>query len=526
MKYLLTIVALRSLLTRAEECDPDLFKSFPPSAQPTNLGSQTATILGVQPAKVICSGVTTITTLIWTYMDVEPTACVALPDNRPVLPDDVVDLGSGSKDGPPGLEEQARSARGTNTPGSEPSGPGPNVGGSSAMPRPAPTDGPVSYASQPTDILPDYVDSSTQSLPPGASSLPVTSQFPPAPPPDTRFVPASSSSGNPAVPVDPSSSIPGTILPLVTSSGSPPIPIDPSDSLPDTILPLVTSSGSPPIPIDPSNSLPDTILPLVTSSGSPPPPIEPSSSVPETSLPPTPSSSSTPLPPDTDTSAVPLPTSSIDPPNPFTRSRTGTIDPPSSSEAPPATTSTSDVVPPVPSSDTSTSSTSTSISSAAPGPSCSDIPNGEFTDGETAPWYISDQVTADSSAVVETDGQEDHPHAFALIPSQGDRAQVYLNNYLPRCGDPPPEVTLQVSLDYQFTGESTGCSIAVTINRPPQFLLTITDDGTAPGVWQSAQGEPVTVQLTYDPLFTVRLMCDGDTANEQAILVTDIKAYS
>ena len=142
-----------------------------------------------------------------------------------------------------------------------------------------------------------------------------------------------------------------------------------------------------------------------------------------------------------------------------------------------------------------------------------------------SPWYISDQVTADSSTVVETDDQGDHPYAFALIPSQGDRSQVYLNNYLPSCGDPPPEVTLQVSFDYQFTGQSTGCSIAVTVNRPPEFLLTITDEGVEPVVWQSAQGEPITVQLTYDPLFTVRLMCDEDTANDQAILITEIKAY-
>jgi hypothetical protein len=172
------------------------------------------------------------------------------------------------------------------------------------------------------------------------------------------------------------------------------------------------------------------------------------------------------------------------------------------------------------------SSSSSSTTSAEPEPTCSDIPSGDFPDGDLGPWYISDQVTADSSEVTDISGLDDHPYAFALIPSQDSRAQVYLNNYLPRCGDPPPEVTLQVSFDYQFTGESEGCSISVTINRPPQFLGTVTDDGDQPGVWQSFQGEEITVQLTYDPLFTVRMMCDGDTANEPAILVTDIKAYA
>jgi hypothetical protein len=154
------------------------------------------------------------------------------------------------------------------------------------------------------------------------------------------------------------------------------------------------------------------------------------------------------------------------------------------------------------------------------------VPAGDFPDGVLAPLYISDQVTADSSTVVDTEDNDDHPYAFALIPSQDQRSQVYLNNYLPSCGDPPPEVTLQISFDYQFTGDSERCSIAVAVNRSPDNLVTVTDEGVEPGVWQSFQGEPITVQLTYDPLFTVKLLCEEDTANQPAILITDIKAYA
>lgn len=59
------IIALQSLLSRAEECDPELFKSFPPDALPTSLSGPTATYLGVQPAEIICSGLTTTTTVVW-----------------------------------------------------------------------------------------------------------------------------------------------------------------------------------------------------------------------------------------------------------------------------------------------------------------------------------------------------------------------------------------------------------------------------------------------------------------------------
>ncbi|OAQ79650.1 hypothetical protein VFPFJ_07414 [Purpureocillium lilacinum] len=106
-----------------------------------------------------------------------------------------------------------------------------------------------------------------------------------------------------------------------------------------------------------------------------------------------------------------------------------------------------------------------------------------------------------------------------------DRAQVYLNQQIPRCGDPPPEVTLTIRFDYQFTGDSEGCSIGAAVNRETTNLVTITDEGVTPGEWQHYEGQPITVQLTYDSLFTLKLMCDSDTPNTPGILITDITIY-
>ena len=153
-----------------------------------------------------------------------------------------------------------------------------------------------------------------------------------------------------------------------------------------------------------------------------------------------------------------------------------------------------------------------------------DLPNGDFGDGTAAPWYISDQVTADSSTVV-TEGPDGYPYAFALIPSQTSYAQVYLNNYLPSCGSPPPVVTITVRFMFQFTGASEGCTIRVATNRSPDDIVFITDDGALPGIWQTYEGVPVEVQLTYDPLFTVKLACESNQPGVPAILITAISAY-
>ncbi|KAM0573661.1 hypothetical protein ACHAP9_002100 [Verticillium nonalfalfae] len=130
---------------------------------------------------------------------------------------------------------------------------------------------------------------------------------------------------------------------------------------------------------------------------------------------------------------------------------------------------------------------------------------------------------ADSGIVQE--GPDGVQYSFALIPSQQQFAQVYINQYI-RCGDPPPIVEIQVRFSYQFTGNSQGCSIAASVNRSPDNILTIQDDGQSPGVWQQYEGPVITVQLTYDPLFTIKMLCQEDTANTEAILITEISVYN
>jgi hypothetical protein len=133
-------------------------------------------------------------------------------------------------------------------------------------------------------------------------------------------------------------------------------------------------------------------------------------------------------------------------------------------------------------------------------------------------------MTADSG-VVDV-GVGDIGHSFALIPSQTSYAQVYLNQFPPSCGQPPPVVTLTVRFQYLFTGASEGCNIKARINRSPvTSLLEITDDGESDGIWQSYEGSPVEVQLTWDPLFTIELACAENTPGAPAILVTNISVY-
>ena len=154
-------------------------------------------------------------------------------------------------------------------------------------------------------------------------------------------------------------------------------------------------------------------------------------------------------------------------------------------------------------------------------PECTDV-DGNFENGVLPPWYISDRVTADSSVLEVGDGE----WAFALIPSQDSFAQVHLNQLLPNCGFPPPEVTMTVRFDYLFTGASSGCQIQAWVNRNPATdLANIQDDGQSPGVWQSYTGEPIEVQLTFDPLFTIRMACQENTPNVPAILIRDISVY-
>lgn len=86
-------------------------------------------------------------------------------------------------------------------------------------------------------------------------------------------------------------------------------------------------------------------------------------------------------------------------------------------------------------------------------------------------------------------------------------------------------VTLNVRFNYQFTGDSGGCMIGASVNRSPDNILSIQEDTSSLGVWQEYIGDPVQVQLTYDPLFTLKLSCAANTANQPAILITDISVY-
>ena len=122
-------------------------------------------------------------------------------------------------------------------------------------------------------------------------------------------------------------------------------------------------------------------------------------------------------------------------------------------------------------------------------------------------------MTADSSGVVAEGPDGRSGSSFALIPSQTDRAQVYLNQQIPRCGDPPPEVTLTIRFDYQFTGDSEGCSIGAAVNRETTNLVTITDEGVTPGDIERAFDRAGLLDLVYrgplGPFPTLRQMIDS-----------------
>ncbi|KAL6868706.1 hypothetical protein ACO1O0_000022 [Amphichorda felina] len=75
---------------------------------------------------------------------------------------------------------------------------------------------------------------------------------------------------------------------------------------------------------------------------------------------------------------------------------------------------------------------------------------------------------------------------------------------------------MRIHFVYQFTGKSTGCNIRASVNRSSQDLLRIEDDGNSPGQWQVYESDPIEVQLTYDPLFTLKMGCDADTPHEPA----------
>lgn len=140
-------------------------------------------------------------------------------------------------------------------------------------------------------------------------------------------------------------------------------------------------------------------------------------------------------------------------------------------------------------------------------------------------WYISDQYTADSTFVSE--GPASIDTSFALIPSQTQYAQCYLNQNVPVCGSYPlPELVYRIHFQYMFTGASTGCSIAASVVQGGPNLVSISQTGHTDGVWYTYDGPAVTVQETYSMLFTIKLACESNTAKENAVLVTDIKEFN
>ncbi|CAI4211179.1 unnamed protein product [Parascedosporium putredinis] len=100
--------------------------------------------------------------------------------------------------------------------------------------------------------------------------------------------------------------------------------------------------------------------------------------------------------------------------------------------------------------DTSLSTTETTQTpTETPQPECEDLVNGDFTNVVLAPWYLSDEVVAYDSAVLPYE-PSNSGYAFALIPYTTGPSQVYLNQLLPSCGQPPPEVTVRFRFSYSF----------------------------------------------------------------------------
>ncbi|CAK7221266.1 hypothetical protein SEUCBS140593_004513 [Sporothrix eucalyptigena] len=188
--------------------------------------------------------------------------------------------------------------------------------------------------------------------------------------------------------------------------------------------------------------------------------------------------------------------------------------PSSSSLAPYSSLSSSSTVP---------SSASSSSSSSAPSSTCSGLTNGNFVNGVLAPWYISDQMTADSHVV--SGGPSISGYMLNFVPSQTHYAQVYLDQLLPSCGNPPPEVTVHISFKYMFTGSSSGCKFGARINQDGANLLDVEDTGKIVGEWYTYTGPATTVQLSYNPLFTLMMSCQTNTAQTSALYVTDISVY-
>ncbi|CAI4212679.1 unnamed protein product [Parascedosporium putredinis] len=184
----------------------------------------------------------------------------------------------------------------------------------------------------------------------------------------------------------------------------------------------------------------------------------------------------------------------------------------STSEAPASSTVTSDT------------SSATPTPTASPQPECQEI-DGNFENGVEDPWYISNQMTADSSTVLEYE-PSDSGYAFALIPSQRDSSQVYLNQPLPTCSNTPITVTLQIRFFYEFAAEAVGCKITAGLAGSPTGAAEIIEDDTNQGAWLEYVGTPFEYTLQSYTLFTVALSCAGDAEpGNPAIHISNISVY-
>ncbi|CAK7237692.1 hypothetical protein SBRCBS47491_010083 [Sporothrix bragantina] len=167
---------------------------------------------------------------------------------------------------------------------------------------------------------------------------------------------------------------------------------------------------------------------------------------------------------------------------------------------------------------------STSSAYSEPASNCPDLVNGNFGTGQMSPWYPSDQqVTAVN---IRHQSPSGNGYAFAMTPYQKDRAQVYINQQLPYCGQLPLPVVIRAQFSYMFTGYSTGCTLNVQVNQGGAIIGTVSQTDHDANTWYTYSGPATHVTLGYTPLFVVQMICTSNTANQDAVLVTNIKAYA
>ncbi|CAK7236762.1 hypothetical protein SEUCBS140593_009728 [Sporothrix eucalyptigena] len=190
-----------------------------------------------------------------------------------------------------------------------------------------------------------------------------------------------------------------------------------------------------------------------------------------------------------------------------------------SSSSPAPTSSTHHTSSSVLSSTKTTSHTSSSYSQ--PASACSDLSNGDFSNGYND-WYTQNVVTCSFDSI--TEGPAAGDHSFVMIPSQNDPASLDINQALPWCAINP--VTVRIQFKYMFTSYSSGCSLSAMINQNGVWLMSLDLSGYTPNTWYTYSGPPTQVTLSSYPLFTLHMGCTSNTADQNGILVTDIKVYS